>query len=66
MLVEPGDVEALAEAIRYTDFDSFSPAAAQMNARRFSADAFKQRLRDEVAKAAGTFSAQETPVPVAA
>ena len=66
VLVAPGDVDALAEAIRYTDFESFSPACAQLNARRFSVDSFKERLRDEVAKAAGTFTAVETPVPVAA
>ena len=66
VLVEPGDVEALAEAIRYTDFESFSPDFAQLNARRFSVDSFKERLREEVATAAGTFTAVETPVPVAA
>ena len=66
VLVAPGDVDALAEAMRHTDFESFSAHAARLNAARFSVESFKARLRDEVARAAGTFRHVESPVPVAA
>jgi hypothetical protein len=52
--------------MRHTDFESFSAHAARLNAARFSVESFKARLRDEVARAAGTFRHVESPVPVAA
>ena len=52
VLVPPGDGDALAEALRHTDFDSFSTEDLQANAQRFSAAAFKRRLREEVTRLA--------------
>ena len=48
VLVEPGDADAMAEAIRHTDFDRFSPDRAVENARRFDVARFRERLRAEV------------------
>ena len=53
VLLPEGDVDALAEALRYTDFDHFSTDAIRRNASRFSAERFKTRLRTEVARIAG-------------
>lgn len=46
--VTDGDVDALAEALRETDFDRFDPDAIVANAARFSTCAFQDRLRAEV------------------
>jgi len=54
VLVPPGDVEALAEALRYTDFARFRPERSQENARRFSTEAFRERFAAEVARLSGT------------
>lgn len=48
VLVPEDDIDALAEAIRYIDFDRFSPAAARRNAERFAPETFQARLRAEV------------------
>lgn len=65
VLVPEDDVDALAEAIRYTDFDRFSPTAARRNAERFSAPRFRAQLRAEVASAAGEqYVVPASPVPV--
>lgn len=48
VLVPPDDVDALATAMRETDFDSFDPHAIRAHATRFSPEAFKGRLRAEV------------------
>jgi glycosyltransferase involved in cell wall biosynthesis len=53
VLVPQDDVNALAEAIRYTDFDRFSPAAARSNAERFSVKRFSAQLHAEVASLSG-------------
>lgn len=50
VLVPVDDVNALAEVLRYTDFDRFSPGAISCNASRFSTETFKARLRAEVAR----------------
>ena len=44
VLVPPGDVDALAEALRYTDFDAFSPDLIAAHAQRFSAAEFRRRF----------------------
>jgi len=43
-----GDVGALAESLRHTDFTRFDPGAIVANSARFSRDAFSKRLRAEV------------------
>jgi glycosyltransferase involved in cell wall biosynthesis len=53
ILVPEDDVDAMAEALFYTDFNRFSPEAARCNAERFSVAAFQARLRAEVARVAG-------------
>jgi glycosyltransferase involved in cell wall biosynthesis len=56
VLVPEGDTEALAEALRETDFSRFDPARARANAERFSPAAFQERLRAEVDQALATRS----------
>jgi glycosyltransferase involved in cell wall biosynthesis len=48
LLVQPDDVDELAEAIREFDFDRLSPDEIAEHSKRFSVDAFKQRLMEEV------------------
>ena len=48
VLVPPGDVAALAEALTATDFDGFSADGIQANAARFSTARFKERLMREL------------------
>jgi glycosyltransferase involved in cell wall biosynthesis len=48
VLVEPGDVDALAAALHNTDFRSFSPEAIRGQAQRFSREAFQARFLAEV------------------
>lgn len=48
VLVPPGDVDALAEAIRYTDFDRFDPRGMRMHAESFSSTVFRRRFANEV------------------
>jgi glycosyltransferase involved in cell wall biosynthesis len=48
VLVPPGDADALADALRATDFRRFSPESIREHAQRFSRDAFQDRLRAEV------------------
>lgn len=52
VLVDPESTEALAEALRCVDFESFDPMRARANAQRFSVEAFQTRLRSEVARLA--------------
>ena len=47
-----GDVDGFAEAMRYTDFDSFDSDLIQSHAARFSVAAFKERLTGEVERIA--------------
>ncbi|HET9013139.1 MAG TPA: glycosyltransferase, partial [Gemmatimonadaceae bacterium] len=53
VLVKSGDVDDLAEALRYTDFDRFDPLVAKMNAERFSQAEFQRRFVAEVEYATG-------------
>jgi glycosyltransferase involved in cell wall biosynthesis len=48
VLVPPGDPDALADALRATDFRRFSPEAIREHAQRFSREAFQGRFRAEV------------------
>jgi glycosyltransferase involved in cell wall biosynthesis len=48
VLVPPGDVHALAEAMRYTDFDRFATERIVAQARPFAPELFQARLREEV------------------
>jgi len=50
VLVPLGDVKALAEAMRHTDFDRFSSERIRAHASRFSTDEFKRRFMDETAR----------------
>lgn len=50
VLVPPEDVDALAEAMRDGDFDAFDTGQVVANARRFSTDIFRDRLRAELAR----------------
>jgi len=53
VLVPEDDVDAMAEVLRYTDFDRFEPRVIRRNAERFSTAAFQFRLRSEVDRVAG-------------
>jgi glycosyltransferase involved in cell wall biosynthesis len=53
VLVPAGDVDDLAEAVRYTDFDRFSPARIRQHAARFSTSVFQRTLVAEVARISG-------------
>jgi glycosyltransferase involved in cell wall biosynthesis len=53
VLVPQGDVSAMAEALRFVDFDRFAPEVIQKNADRFSVATFKERLTTEVARVTG-------------
>jgi glycosyltransferase involved in cell wall biosynthesis len=53
VLVPPRDVDALAEAMRETDFERFSPQRVVANAARFSPTEFKRRLRAQVTQLSG-------------
>ncbi len=50
VLVPIGDVAALAEAMRHTDFDRFSSDRIRAHAAGFSTDAFKRRFMAETAR----------------
>lgn len=64
VLVPADDVSAMAEALRYTDFEGFSSAAIRQNAARFSAATFRDRLVAEVERVTGR-SAPDVPVTTA-
>jgi glycosyltransferase involved in cell wall biosynthesis len=51
VLVPSGSVDEIAEAMRHTDFDRFSSPRIVRHARRFSPEAFRERLKGEVARA---------------
>ena len=54
VLLPRGDADEFAEALREVDFGRFSSELAIRNASRFATARFKQRLRSEVARLAGT------------
>jgi glycosyltransferase involved in cell wall biosynthesis len=51
VLMPTGSVDELAEAMRHTDFDRFSPSRIARHAQRFSPEAFRAKLMGEVARA---------------
>jgi glycosyltransferase involved in cell wall biosynthesis len=53
VLVDGDGPDALAEALRHTDFERFDPRRARENAERFSVSAFQEKLRDAVDRALG-------------
>jgi glycosyltransferase involved in cell wall biosynthesis len=53
VLVAPDDVDALAEAMRATDWERFDPQRIHRHAQRFSTAEFKRRFRSEVDRLAG-------------
>ena len=53
VLVRPESVDALAEAMRHTDWEAFDPARIRSHAEGFSTDAFKRRFSREVARLTG-------------
>lgn len=52
VLVPSGDVDALAEAMAFVDFDGFDPLAIARHARGFSRELFQRRLRNELSRIA--------------
>ena len=52
LLVSPGDVDELAQALRSTDFERFSPARIRRHAEQFSVATFRRRFLAEVARVA--------------
>jgi glycosyltransferase involved in cell wall biosynthesis len=66
VLVPEDNVDAMAEALLYTDFDRFSSDVIRQNAERFSVDAFKARLRAEVDAEVGVVRPVDELVPAAA
>jgi glycosyltransferase involved in cell wall biosynthesis len=63
VLVKPEDVDALAEALKHTDFDKFSPGRIKAHADQYSTEAFQERFRAEVARLTGTAPARSARVP---
>lgn len=64
VLVRPDDVDAFAEVLRYTDFDSFSVDRIRANAERFSPQAFQNGLQAEVDRAVGVAPEDDAPCEV--
>jgi glycosyltransferase involved in cell wall biosynthesis len=60
VLVEPGEVDALAQAMRDTDFSGFDPTHLRRNAERFSRAAFKSSFMAEIARVADGTHARDT------
>jgi glycosyltransferase involved in cell wall biosynthesis len=54
VLVPQGDVDAMAEALAYTDFTGFDSRRLRRNAERFSTAAFQQAFAQEVRRARGS------------
>jgi glycosyltransferase involved in cell wall biosynthesis len=64
ILFPAGDVDGLAEAMRYVDFDRFDPAAIRRRALNFRPEAFKQRLVGEVGRLTGPPAAIPDSAPM--
>jgi glycosyltransferase involved in cell wall biosynthesis len=60
VLVPPGDVDALAEAMSHVQFDRFDPARVRAHALRFGPEMFQQRL---VAAVRRNLTSLGAPVP---
>ncbi|HET8673729.1 MAG TPA: glycosyltransferase [Thermoleophilaceae bacterium] len=56
VLVPPGDLDALAEALRVTDFDGFSPTRISAHAAGFSTASFRHRFTEHVRELSGAAS----------
>jgi glycosyltransferase involved in cell wall biosynthesis len=56
VLVRPDDVDQLAEALRYTDFDRFSPTRIAEHARDFSTPVFQRKYLAELDRLTGSSS----------
>jgi glycosyltransferase involved in cell wall biosynthesis len=54
VLVPPGNLDALAQALRGTDFGRFSPDVIRAHALNFSTDVFKRRFVAEVERLAAS------------
>lgn len=59
VLFPEDDIDALAEVLRYTDFERFSSEAAQRNAERFSVRRFKAEMLAEVTRLTGRSDRRE-------
>jgi glycosyltransferase involved in cell wall biosynthesis len=57
----PDDVDALAEIMRYSDFERFEPERIVRRAQRFSVRRFQKRLRGAVRKVAGQAAPPRLP-----
>jgi glycosyltransferase involved in cell wall biosynthesis len=64
VLVRPDDVDGLAQALRYTDFDRFSPARIAQHADSFSTPVFQRRYLAELARLTGSADRVEEPAKV--
>ena len=66
VLVPPDDIDALAEAMRDVDFDAFRSEAIVAQARRFSVQVFRARLRAELERRTGLTLGQPAPAATVA
>ena len=66
VLVPVRDVDALAEALRFTDFESFDPVRLRHRAESFSTASFQLKLVDEVERALAGRDTVEIPALVPA
>jgi hypothetical protein len=60
--VPPGDVDALARALRDTPFDDFDPHVIKANTDFFSLAAFQRRLAAEVERTLAEAGSEATPL----
>lgn len=60
--VEPGNVTDLSRKLRTFDDDRFNPPAIRQHSRRFSAAAFRQRIRAEVERVASAHVRRRAPL----
>jgi glycosyltransferase involved in cell wall biosynthesis len=65
VLVDPGSVESLADALQATDFDAFDPGVMRASAQRFSTLEFRKRFPAAVAiTITRAADRDEVPVPI--
>jgi len=65
VLVPPNDVDALAEAMRETDWEGFDPARINRHAQAFSTAEFRRRFEQEVNRLAGAGASDPVRLPLA-